>query len=615
MQLSITYSITLSKNNSQKRVKMEILIISGDPIIPGIRESVNLNTLQIEFGKSDITVGDLLNYLKRKDSVLQQLSKNRELNLYYIKDGRPIFLKKEDRLRMYSGYETLYLSQELNYGTIEDRLPIRRTEEAPIETPVEMSEEAFSRFRWGFTTATGFLVFLWIAFSTWNTIIGSLFIVIFCYILAILYVYLSDNSIRYYYRYKIEFSTGPWYIADIIALFSIGLIFGAICHGICLELFPNVQLVLIRVMPLIIFFILTIYLFTTGSYKKLYQIDKNIRLILAIGGLCFSTLCISAIFKVNYIFYILLFSPVLSYFSSKKIFEAAISKRYDLFIGVFKDWFYKLRIAILILIIYYFVIGFSSFELDSTNIELDSTILALDSTNLKTTTNSIGMQFVLIPAGEFKMGSPSSEDDRRSNEGPVHTVTIEKAYYLGKYEVTQKQWREVMGSNPSNFKGDDLPVETVSWIDVQEFVKKLNEKEGTDKYRLPSEAEWEYAARAGTITRYSFGNDDSDLSDYAWYNSNSGSKTHPVGQKQPNPWGMYDMYGNVWERVLDRWHDDYKGAPIDGSAWEDDSSVYPKRVSRGGGWSAHDGGCRSATRYDSGPAHDDRVGFRLLQEV
>ena len=143
-----------------------------------------------------------------------------------------------------------------------------------------------------------------------------------------------------------------------------------------------------------------------------------------------------------------------------------------------------------------FIIGFSSFELDSTNLELDST-------NLKTTTNSISMHFVLIPAGEFKMGSPLGEGGRIDNEGPVHTVTIEKAYYLGKYEVTQKQWMEVMGSNPSYFKfwGDDLPVDQVSWNDVQEFIRKLNAKEGTDKYRLPSEAEWEYAARAGTTTQ------------------------------------------------------------------------------------------------------------------
>jgi formylglycine-generating enzyme required for sulfatase activity len=120
-------------------------------------------------------------------------------------------------------------------------------------------------------------------------------------------------------------------------------------------------------------------------------------------------------------------------------------------------------------------------------------------------TDTIDMEFVLIPAGKFEMGSPSDEEGRYSDEGPVHPVNIEKAFYMGRYEVTQKQWRAIMGDNPSGFKGYDLPVETVSWDDVQEFIKKLNEKEGTDKYRLPSEAEWEYACRAGTTTRYSFG--------------------------------------------------------------------------------------------------------------
>ena len=232
----------------------------------------------------------------------------------------------------------------------------------------------------------------------------------------------------------------------------------------------------------------------------------------------------------------------------------------------------------------------------------------------KTVTNFIGMEFVLIPAGEFKMGSPLSEKHRDSDEGPVHTVTIKKAYYMSKYEVTQKQWREVMDTNPSNFKGDDLPVERVSWNDAQEFIKKLNKKESTDKYRLPSEAEWESAARAGTTTPYSFGNDESNLSDYAWYYSNSGSKTHPVGQKQPNPWGLYDMHGNVWEWVQDKWHSDYDGAPTDGIAWESGSSSY--RVRRGGGWLRLAESCRSASRNNRDPGdRSGNFGFRLLQEI
>ncbi|MHC1599294.1 MAG: formylglycine-generating enzyme family protein [Candidatus Methanospirareceae archaeon] len=232
----------------------------------------------------------------------------------------------------------------------------------------------------------------------------------------------------------------------------------------------------------------------------------------------------------------------------------------------------------------------------------------------ETVTNSIGMEFVLIPAGEFKMGSPSDEGDRYSNEGPVHHVTIEKAFYLGRYEVTQEEWQEVMGNNPSYFEGDNLPVEMVSWDDVQEFIKKLNKKEGTDKYRLPSEAEWEYACRAGTTTRYSFGDSESKLGDYAWYDGNSGSKTHPVGKKKPNSYGLYDMHGNVWERVQDKYHSDYDSAPTDGSAWESRDGAY--RVFRGGCWNFLARCCRSSARSYYGPSDRYyRVGFRLLEET
>ena len=183
------------------------------------------------------------------------------------------------------------------------------------------------------------------------------------------------------------------------------------------------------------------------------------------------------------------------------------------------------------------------------------------------------IEFVRIPSGDFMMGSPDGEDGRWDNEGPVHKVTIKNSFYLGKYPVTQKQWEKVMGSNPP-VKGDDLPVESVSWKDVQEFITKLNKMEATDKYRLPSEAEWEYACRAGTTTRFYFGDDESKLGDYAWYVENSGSKTHPVGQKGANPWDLYDMHGNVLEWVQDKWHSDYNGAPSDGSAWEDGDSSY-----------------------------------------
>lgn len=156
----------------------------------------------------------------------------------------------------------------------------------------------------------------------------------------------------------------------------------------------------------------------------------------------------------------------------------------------------------------------------------------------KTFTNSIGMEFILIPAGSFQMGE----------ESEAHNVKIEKEFYLGKYEVTQKQYQAIMGNNPSYFKGENRPVEKVSWNDAQEFIKKLNEKDGgTKKYRLPTEAEWEYAAKAGSSIKWSFGDDKNELENYAWYNKNSGNETHEVGQKKPNGFGLFDMHGNVWE--------------------------------------------------------------------
>jgi formylglycine-generating enzyme required for sulfatase activity len=217
--------------------------------------------------------------------------------------------------------------------------------------------------------------------------------------------------------------------------------------------------------------------------------------------------------------------------------------------------------------------------------------------------NSIGMKFTLIPAGEFYMGSEEYDDEK-----PVHKVKINNPFYLGTYPVTQREWKAVMRRNPSDFKGDNLPVEGVSWDDVQKFIKKLNEKEGTDKYRLPSEVEWEYACRAGTSTRYSFGDDESKLGNYAWYDDNSEDETHPVGQKKPNPWGLYDMHGNVWEWVQEKWYDDY-----DGALWESGDGAF--RVVRGGSWHDGAGGCRSAYRAPGTPRdrHFD-LGFRLLQE-
>jgi formylglycine-generating enzyme required for sulfatase activity len=163
------------------------------------------------------------------------------------------------------------------------------------------------------------------------------------------------------------------------------------------------------------------------------------------------------------------------------------------------------------------------------------------------------MSFVLIDKGSFPMGSSNGDEDAR----PIHTVHISKPFYLGKYEVTQREWQAVMGTTPSNFQGDDLPVESVSWDDVQAFIAKLNDRVEGQPYRLPTEAEWEYAARAGKTTDYSFGDDVGELGKYAWYEDNAGGKTHPVGQRGPNSWELCDMHGNVREWVQD-WYGNYK---------------------------------------------------------
>jgi len=225
-----------------------------------------------------------------------------------------------------------------------------------------------------------------------------------------------------------------------------------------------------------------------------------------------------------------------------------------------------------------------------------------------------GIKFVLIPESEFIMGSPSEEKDRSDCESPLHRVKIKDPFYLGKTPVTQKQWKKIMGTGPSKFKDENRPVETVSWEEIQEFIQKLNTRENTDKYRLPSEAEWEYACRAGTQSRYFFGDDESKLGDYAWYVRNAGRKTHPVGKKKPNPWGLYDMHGNVWEWVQDRWHDNYNGSPSDGSVWEDGNSS--NRVSRGGSWYCYEDSCRSAARFSRDPEKRlANLGFRLVKEL
>ena len=216
---------------------------------------------------------------------------------------------------------------------------------------------------------------------------------------------------------------------------------------------------------------------------------------------------------------------------------------------------------------------------------------------------------MLIPAGTFQIGS--NDSDVYESEKPVHTVRMTQPFYLGKYEVTQGQWQAVMGNNPSMFTGDpNRPVEQVSWDDVQAFIRRLNSREGAATYRLPTEAEWEYAVRAGTTTRWSFDDDASQLGRYAWYDGNAGRQTHPVGQLQPNPWGLYDMHGNVWEWVQD-WYGQYASGTAENP---EGPSSGADRVNRGGGWDSTARFCRAVHRSGDAPGFRFvSLGFRLLR--
>jgi formylglycine-generating enzyme required for sulfatase activity len=220
-------------------------------------------------------------------------------------------------------------------------------------------------------------------------------------------------------------------------------------------------------------------------------------------------------------------------------------------------------------------------------------------------------EMVEIPAGSFDMGSNNGEPD----EKPVHRVAIAKRFAIGKTEVTQAQWHAVMGNDPSYFTGcgDDCPVEQVSWDDAQSFIQKLNAKTGKN-YRLPSEAEWEYACRAGNQQEYC-GSDNAN--DVSWNSFNSGSfffnTPHPAATKQANAFGLYDMSGNVWEWVQDTYHDSYAGAPVDGSAWDGDSSMH---VLRGGSWGYDPKFSRAASRSKFGPNYRYySYGFRLAKTL
>jgi formylglycine-generating enzyme required for sulfatase activity len=252
--------------------------------------------------------------------------------------------------------------------------------------------------------------------------------------------------------------------------------------------------------------------------------------------------------------------------------------------------------------------------------------------------NNIDLTMVLIPPGHFWMGSPSTELERRENEGPQHRVTIAQPFFMGQHPVTQAQWRQVSKMpqikrpfpvNSAHFKGDKLPIEDISWLAAEEFCLRLSANT-PHAYRLPTEAEWEYACRAGTTTPFHFGQTiDTELANYIgtdYKEANSSGdygrgipgeyrkKTTPVGTFSANNFGLYDMHGNVWEWCLDHYHDSYEGAPVDGSAWVNSTAKENSpRILRGGSWVNDPDRCRSAYRFgDDTDLHDFNCGFRVV---
>jgi len=225
--------------------------------------------------------------------------------------------------------------------------------------------------------------------------------------------------------------------------------------------------------------------------------------------------------------------------------------------------------------------------------------------------HSVTLEMLQIPAGEFMMGSAASDGNARSDEKPRHQVRITRPFYLGKYLVTQEQWQEVMENNPSIVRGPKNPVDNVSWEECRQFCHKLNAAPHPEgKFQLPTEAQWEYACRAGSSTSYCFGNEVSELSVYAWYCQNSQLRSHPVGTKRPNAWGLYDMHGNVCQWCQDCYGRDYYAhSPTDDPAGPATGS---ERAFRAGGWDSPARICRSAYRSDGDPgSHNYLLGLRI----
>lgn len=254
----------------------------------------------------------------------------------------------------------------------------------------------------------------------------------------------------------------------------------------------------------------------------------------------------------------------------------------------------------------------------------------------KQVTNSLGMKFKLIPEGVFIMGSPASEDGSEDDERQ-YEATITEPFYIGIFEVTQAQYARVMGNNPSFFQGDKLadrhpktgrivnevntwsyPVDQVSWADAMDFCKRLSssadEKRAGREYRLPTEAQWEYACRAGTNTAFGFAEDTKTMDEYAWFAGTSEGKTHPIGLKKPNAWGLYDMHGNVREWCMD-WYGDYPRRPTVDPMGPTKGGL---RVLRGGSWGEPAQNCRCASRDSYLPTsrfNDNGAGFRVIMSV
>ncbi len=232
---------------------------------------------------------------------------------------------------------------------------------------------------------------------------------------------------------------------------------------------------------------------------------------------------------------------------------------------------------------------------------------------------AIRLEMVEIPGGLFTMGSPENEEGRYNYEGPQHQVKV-PPFFIGKYQITQEQYQVLMGENPSRFPGRKRPVERVTWIEAGKFCEQLSKKTGKS-YTLPSEAQWEYACRAGTITPFHFGGSiNTDLANYNGnYTHDSVTKgewrqqTTEVGIFPPNPFGLYDMHGNVSEWCLDTWHPNYQGAPNDGREWIDESSQY--KVIRGGSWLNLSRICRCASRDFNFDYYNDHYGFRVVCNV